>query len=140
MVYREKIGVIALLFVLWMIIQAVRAELGPEPYPAIKYPGFPGNGKKPLYSRDLYVIKDGEAKLITYSQSVYGHPRFRRLLRELFEAASDNDQDKLERNLNGLIDIDILSPGDTVEIVERKWVANKTGYSEESRKSEQIIL
>lgn len=141
MTKRDKVGLASILFVCWMLIQVIRTAIGGgEPYPAIKYPGFPGNGKDMLSSRELYQIKAGEERLYSHYQSVYGHARYRKLLTDICDAFDANDLKKLDMLKNGLMDIKGLMKGDTMEIIDIKWKATKNGYDEKSRKARRFVL
>lgn len=137
---RYKVNVAVVLFIVWMLVQAVRSAVGGEPYPAIKYPGFPGNGKAALTSRELYKVAGKERTLITHYESVYGHARYRKLLQDITVAVDNNDENARLKMLSGLRDIKGLQRGDTVEIVERTWQATKSGYAENAINRRQIVL
>ena len=138
---RNKISILVLIFVGWTIVQTVRAFVaGVEPYPAIYYPGFGSNGKKPVLEYELYKKEDSIYSPISYKQSVLGHSRFRTLLRQIVKSRESNDDAAYEEWSLGLLGTKKLEKGDTIKIIKIKWKVKKHEYREDSSETFIMIL
>ena len=133
MTYRSKIrlGVIAFLF--WMVVQAIRASISAEPYPAIVYPGFNNRGNKPLESRELYYQRAGEWVRIEADQTYFSFTPFNRFLRQLEESDSTNWSEVR----SGLMKIEVLAEGDSVKLERFEWQPATDSFN---KKSTNVVL
>lgn len=104
--------------------------LGPEPYPAVFFPGFPGNGSKPIIERALYLKDSGQYQYIHYSESSFGHSRYRKLLLHLVDAVERQDTRAIARLQTALIGVCGIAYGDTLLIAEVEWVSTPNGYTD----------
>lgn len=138
---KNKTSILVLVFICWMIVQAVRTLVsGVEPYPAIYYPGFSSKGKKSVLEYELYKKEDSIYSPISHKQSRLGHSRFRTLLKQIVKARKSTDNVEYSELSSGLLGIKVLHVNDSIKIIEIKWKLKKNEYVKTSSETFTMIL
>ena len=133
----NKIGIVVLLVSVFMVVQALRALFGPEPYPAIKYPGFAAKGDKMIESYELFVFEADSLVPISHYDSELGFTRFKAVLKLISEQLTDESRERIRVMA---LELDAVEAGDSIRIVRRKWRPAPEGYKEHKTTYRDIRL
>ena len=109
------------IFVLWMLLQATRAYLTKEPYPAIYYPGFASDGSELIEDWELqWLASDGWRK-VHFHDTNLSHGQFKKMIGHVIRAHDRSDEEGLIRTLNGIRQFRGMEANDSIKVVETLW-------------------